>query len=251
MDKEFTQKLQEWLNTPADKRDLELGAKYLLQLSNNQIMHRNIMRNLEGHRQFIEFKINRYLQFRLQDLTHEQVTDMQRKVNQIVRKHALDSDPKNQVKTEGQEWRGGKRTDHDSLPPEVQALYVENASLLQKMRDLHVRLRMLSEQGSTCPDSDRYPFLKEIIDLDKRYHRNWQEYDRYFVAETPSTQAELVLDEEQRQEQKNLYRKIILAKGRYKKTPTDKLKNSILTIYKQLAAPSDTLTEELKQLGIL
>ena len=291
MDKQFTLKLQEWLNTPADKRDLELGATLLLQLTNNKILYRNIKSNLKGHADFIEFKIKRYLQYRLQELTHDEVAAMQKQVDVIARNLALDKAPSQkgdapsseameqreqsqaslnsaesrQSKSiaQAQEFRAGKRADHDTLPPEVQALYMENASLMQKMRELHLQLRMLSTQASACPDSDRYPFLKEIIELDKRYHKNWQEYDHFAAssgetldesgetASTQSAQAEALLVEETRQQQKNVLRQINLAKGRYKKNPSEKLKDSILSLYQQLTAPSDSLTAELKELGIL
>ena len=120
-------------------------------------------------------------------------------------------------------------------------------------------LRNLSTQASTCPDSDRYPFLKEIIELDKRYHKNWQAYDSFTAADTgsgetaptPAAQAEFLMNEEARQQQKNVLRQINLAKGRYKKNPSEKLKASILSLYQQLTAPSDSLTAELKELGIL
>ena len=258
MDKQFTLKLQEWLNTPAEKRDYEAGAVLLLQLTNNKILFQNLKRNPKRHAEFIEFKIKRYLQFRLQDLTHEEVKAMQQQVDSIAKEHALDKEaPTTQPsKTEAEEWRGGKRADHDTLPPEIQALYAENASIMQKMRELHLQLRKLSTASSTCPDSDRYPFLKEIIELDKRYHRNWQEYD-HFVADAvktaaaPSAQAEQTLAETARLEQKNILRQINLAKGRYKKNPSDKTKESIISLYKQLTAPSDALTSELKDLGIL
>ena len=262
MDKQFTLKLQEWLNTPAENRDLELGATLLLQLTNNKILYRNIKSNLKAHADFIEFKLKRYLQYRLQDLTHEEVSAMQLKVDNIAKEHALDSEPK-PSKTQAQEFRAGKRADHDTLPAEIQALYVENASLIQKMRELHLQLRNLSTQASTCPDSDRYPFLKEIIELDKRYHQNWKAYDSFAAssgetlngsgetATTQSTQAGQTLDETARLEQKNILRQINLAKGRYKKNPSEKLKDSILSLYQQLTAPSDALTADLKQLGIL
>ena len=262
MDKQFTMKLQEWLNTPAEKRDLSLGATYLLQLTNNKIMYKNITRNLKGHADFLEFKIKRYLQYRLQDHTHEEVNAMQLKVDNIAKVHALDS-TQEPSKTHAQEFRAGKRADHDTLPPDIQALYVENASLMQKMRELHLQLRNLSTQASTCPDSDRYPFLKEMIELDKRYHQNWKAYDSYTAtsdaagtgsgetAPTSATQAEQTLVETARLEQKNILRQINLAKGRYKKNPSEKLKASILSLYQQLTAPSDALTADLKKLGIL
>ncbi len=82
------------------------------------------------------------------------------------------------------ERRLGKREDHDSLPDEIKAKYVENLSLLQRMRELHLRLRSLSLDNATCPDSERYPFLKELISLDKKLHSNWEAYDHY-VAPGP------------------------------------------------------------------
>lgn len=262
MDKQFTLKLQEWLNTPAEKRDLEVGATLLLQLTNNKILYRNIKSNLKGHADFIEFKLKRYLQYRLQELTHEEVEAMQKQVDGIVKERKLNSAPK-PSKTQAEQFKAGKRADHDTLPDEIQALYVENASLIQKMRELHLQLRNLSTQASTCPDSDRYPFLKEIIELDKRYHQNWKAYDSYTAtsdaagtgsgetAPTSATQAGQTLDETARLEQKNILRQINLAKGRYKKNPSEKLKDSILALYKQLTAPSDALNASLKELGIL
>ena len=268
MDKQFTLKLQEWLNTPAEKRDLEVGATLLLQLTNNKILYRNIKSNLKGHADFIEFKLKRYLQYRLQELTHEEVEAMQKQVDGIVGKFALDKAKAPSKKgiapqSEAQEWKGGKRADHDTLPDEIQALFVENASIMQKMRELHLQLRNLSTKASTCPDSDRYPFLKEIIELDKRYHKNWQAYDSFAAssgetldgsgetATSQSANAEQTLDETARLEQKNILRQINLAKGRYKKNPSEKLKDSILALYKQLTAPSDALNASLKELGIL
>ncbi len=63
--------------------------------------------------------------------------------------------------------------------------------------------------------------------------------------------SQQTLDETARLEQKNILRQINLAKGRYKKNPSEKLKDSILSLYQQLTAPSDALTADLKQLGIL
>lgn len=275
MDKQFTLKLQEWMATPAEKRDYEQGALFLLQLTNNKILYRNISRDPKRHADFIEFKINRYLQYRLQDLTHEEVQDMQRKVDSIAVEHALDKAPATTSEqgdtpsTEAEQFRAGKRADHDTLPAEIQALFVENADIMRKMRELHLQLRNLSTANATCPDSDRYPFLKELIELDKRYHRNWQAYDNFKPEHTessatasleqggvattslPSAQAEVVINEEARQLQKNILRQINLAKGRYKKQPSEKLKASIADLYGQLTAPSDALSTELKELGII
>ena len=52
------------------------------------------------------------------------------------------------------------------------------------MRELHLKLRTLSLDNATCPDSERYPFLKEIINLDKKRVANWDIYD-HFIPGTP------------------------------------------------------------------
>ena len=82
------------------------------------------------------------------------------------------------------EHKTGKRIDHDSLPDEIKVKYVENLSILQRMRELHLKLRSLSLDTAPCPDSERYPFLKELIELDKKMHANWEEYD-HFVVDAP------------------------------------------------------------------
>ncbi len=251
MNKKFTEEVQAWLQEDASKRDYAKGATYLLQLSNNQIMYRNLIRNPAAKAEFIEYQIRKYMKFRLADLTHAQVQEMQQQVNRIARTHALDKEPTEQKKSgSASEFKHGKRGDHDSLPPEIQALYVENASIMQKMRELHLRLRTLSTANVTCPDSERYPYLKELIKLDKQYHRNWQVYDSWSAAKAAEG-AEQTLIEDERMRQKNIYRQISLTKGRYKKNPTDALKEQIANLYSQLTSPVETLTAELKSLGII
>lgn len=343
MDNKLTEKIQSWLDTPEDNRDYDLGALFLLQLSNNQIMYRNISRNAKKHAQFIEHQINKYMKFRVATLTHEQVAEMQKKVDMIISLRHLDrgetgskepdkpsvstntevsSIQKNPTSTNGvgfdeacggtansqqdnKQFKAGKRLDHDSLPVEIQALYIENGNIIHKMRELHLQLRQLSKENATCPDSERYPFLKELIALDKTYHKNWQIYDSWTpqaattavqstvnteaapanTAESPANteqssateaapstseplpaqatteQSQSVataqaaapqsLNTDERQNQKNIYRQINLTKGRYKKNPSDALKEQLAALYSQLASPTETLTLELRTLHVI
>lgn len=343
MDNKLTEKIQSWLDTPEDNRDYDLGALFLLQLSNNQIMYRNISRNAKKHAQFIEHQINKYMKFRVATLTHEQVAEMQKKVDMIISLRHLDrgetgskepakptvstntevsSLQNNPTSTNGvgfdeacggtdnihqdnKQFKAGKRLDHDSLPVEIQALYIENGNIIHKMRELHLQLRQLSKENATCPDSERYPFLKELIALDKTYHKNWQIYDSWTpqaattaaqstvntVAAPDTTQASTAnteqssateaapstseplpaqatteqsqsvataqaaapqsLNTDERQNQKNIYRQINLTKGRYKKNPSDALKEQLTALYSQLASPTETLTFELRTLHVI
>ena len=364
MDNKLTEKIQSWLDTPEDNRNYDLGALYLLQLSNNQIMYRNISRNAKKHAQFIEHQINKYMKFRVATLTHEQVAEMQKKVDMIISLRHLDKEetgskepakptvPTNtevsslqnnptstngvgfdeacggtdNIQQDNKQFKAGKRLDHDSLPVEIQSLYIENGNIIHKMRELHLQLRQLSKENATCPDSERYPFLKELIALDKTYHKNWQIYDSWTpqaansaaqstvntvaapantaassanteqssATEAASTQTEAApstigvnpatpdstpntsepipaqatteqsqsvataqaaapqsLNTDERQNQKNIYRQLNLTKGRYKKNPSDALKEQLAALYSQLASPTETLTLELKTLHVI
>lgn len=178
MDHKFTEQIKKWLETPEDERDYTVGVLYLLKLSGNQILYKNIVAALDRRHDFVEHQLQKYYNFRVQALTHAQVEEMAAQVETIVAEHiplAAKADEQPQK---------GKRADHDSLPDEIKAKYVENLSLLQRMRELHLRLRSLSLDNVSCPDSERYPFLKEMISLDKKLHANWEAYDHY-VAPGP------------------------------------------------------------------
>ena len=181
MDNKFTELIKQWLETPSNQRNYSVGALYLLKLSGNQIMYRNIVAQLDRRHDFVDYQIQKYYNFRVQALTHAQVEEMQQKVDVIVAEHIS-------LAANADEHKTGKRDDHDSLPDEIKAKYVENLSILQRMRELHLKLRSLSLDTAPCPDSERYPFLKELIDLDKKMHANWEEYD-HFVATAPSAKA--------------------------------------------------------------
>ena len=175
MDNKFTELIKQWLETSSNQRDYSVGALDLLKLSGNQIMYRNIVAQLDRRHDFIDYQIQKYYNFRVQSLTHEQVEEMQQQVDVIVAEHLS-------LAANADEHKTGKRDDHDSLPDDIKAKYVENLSILQRMRELHLKLRSLSLDTASCPDSERYPFLKELIRLDKKMHENWDAYDHFVIT---------------------------------------------------------------------
>lgn len=181
MDHKFTEQIKQWLDTPEAERDYSVGALYLLKLSGNQIMYKNIISQIDRRHDVVDYQLQKYYNFRVQSLTHAQVEEMQQKVDVIVAEQIS-------LAANADEHKTGKRIDHDSLPDEIKAKYVENLSILQRMRELHLKLRSLSLDTAPCPDSERYPFLKELIELDKKMHANWEEYD-HFVASAHSAKV--------------------------------------------------------------
>ena len=182
MDNKFTLKLQQWLLTPDEQKDWDKGALMLLQLTNNKIMYRNICGNPKAKAEYIKGKLQQHLNFRLEKKTHAEVEEMQKKVDVIA---------KETIKPESEfaDFKAGKRADHDALPDEIQARYVENLNIVHRMRELHLQLRKISNDNVTCPDSERYPFLKELIALDKQLHGNWDVYDHYVVQKNVKTES--------------------------------------------------------------
>ena len=184
-------KVKAYLDAKPEERNLEEGALMVLQLTNNRIMYQNFMRRPKQYASRIEYELRKKYQFYLQQVTHEEVKQMSAQVEHIVEEHHITS--------ENEEFKKGKRVDHDALPVEIQALYAENLSIMQQMRRLHTQLQLLSVENSTCPDSERYPFLKELIALDKRYHANWEQYDHFKVGaplpEQPKETAEEHIEE--------------------------------------------------------
>ena len=210
MDHELTKKIRAWLDTPEEQRDLEEGALLVLRLSNNRIMYQGFQRNLKRSAKMIAYQLQKYYNFRVKDLTHQEVAEMAAEVKKIVEKDNLQAIPPLAKSSESvgespsaeliAAIKKGKRVDHDSLPEDIQALYIGNLNILQRMRNLHAKLELLSVENSTCPDSERYPFLKELIALDKQYHENWHTYDHFVLSGAPAPVAPAT---EEKVEEKN------------------------------------------------
>lgn len=246
IDLELTLKIKEWLETEPSKRDLMKGAELLLRITRNRIMYANITRNIARHAGTIEYHLKKIYKARLADITHAEVRSMMVKVEAISDSRGLANPDGSSKKTELQR---GKRADHDELPDEIKQLYVDNADIMRKMRECHVRLRMITPENSTCPDSDRYPWAKEIIALDTLYRENWNRYDHY-VKGTPAASVQLVTDS--RSESRNAARVIHLLFGKYDPAnPNEALADRIRQTYARIASPTVAIRDKMAAAGLL
>ena len=193
MDKNLTDKLRQFLETPNEQKDWNAGAILLLQLTNNPIMYRNISLNPKGKADFILGKLQQFLKARCEIENHNEVMTLQSTVNEIVTQRTEFSNPDTNPATD---FKAGKRADHDTLPDNIQALYVENLDIVHRMRELHLQLRKLSDSTKTIPDNERKPLLDEFIALDKKLHDNWNTYDHYVANAEKEEQKEEVQEEQ-------------------------------------------------------
>ncbi|PWL61025.1 MAG: hypothetical protein DBY35_06495 [Bacteroidales bacterium] len=242
--KQLTDQIKQWLDTPPESRDLAAGARLLLQATRNRILYANITRNLKARAAALEYNLSKVHKQRLAKVTREQVSGMMVQVDRIAAAHGL----ANPAPANRSDFQKGKRADHDSLPPEIQQLWVDNGSIRLKMRDAHTRIRLISPRTSTCPDSDRFPLAKILIDLDKRYRENWNRYDHY-VRGTPVEDTPLAVDP--RTASRNAARLCNLLLGKYAVAPDASLKERITGAYAKVINPTPALTGKMKSAKLI
>lgn len=198
MDDKFTQKIQDWLNTPPMERDIAAGATMLLQLNRNRVLYTNIMNRPERFADKLEYELRKHLQIRLDGMTLADVVKMEREVMPRVERTLKDAPV---ISTDAELPKGtiarGKRPDHDKLPAEIQALWDGNIENYHKVRDLHHRLKEME----AAPPCDRYEYLKLLDEADRRYRENLARYDGYDGA-TGSENTEKPADEQAIQKDK-------------------------------------------------
>ena len=119
---------------------------------------------------------------------------------------------------------------------------------MRRMRETHTRLRMINSENSSCPDSDRFPLAKALIEYDRQYRDNWNIYDHY-VKGTPIAATVMAVDS--RTEQKNAVKTINLLLGKYAKSPSESAAERIRALYEKIGAPSESLRKKMADAELL
>lgn len=179
MDDKLTQKVQQWLETPTSERDIQVGATLLLQLNRNRVLYASILRKPERMHRKLEYELNKQLKIRLDGLTLREVALMEQQVIPAVTKVLAEGapiEPTGELAEDDQQPKYvGKRGDHDTLPEDVQALYVRNGEVWGKIKETYETLKQM-EKSPAC---DRYEHLKVLTELEAEYRSNWEKYDHY------------------------------------------------------------------------
>ena len=168
-DPNITKQMQAFVNADETERNYEDAALLLLKVSGNKVEYKNNVAHLNSKKAHILARLRSYLDFRLASLTKEQVEEMSLKADNIVEN----------IPNEEKRFKAGKRDDHESLPEDLIAAYKEVNVILQKQKQLHMKMRTLALADAPCPNSEIFPFVKEIIELDKKKLGLWKKYDSY------------------------------------------------------------------------
>lgn len=177
LDEKFTKAMQAWLMQRQEQRSLEEGALLLLRINRNQRLYSNIIRKKDFQK--LEYELNKHLKIRLEGLTREQVAQMERtelpRIKETLAKNApVVSTDADFNKAES----AGKRSDHDTLPEQVQRLYDRNGELYFKMKSLFETIKTMEDQ-QPC---DRHELLVQLAEMDREYRENWNAYDTFDAA---------------------------------------------------------------------
>lgn len=188
IDDKLTQAVQAWLDTPAAERDVPAGALLLFKINKNRVLYANALARPAKLHDKIVYELKKHLAYRVDRKTLDDVVRMNRTVvpeaKELLREQpVIDSD---QDVPEGVIAKG-RRSDHDQLPDEIRQLWDQASNLYHKIKELFETLKSM-EQAEPC---DRYEYLKQLDEADKKYRACLQQYDAYGHEEV-NPDAELV-----------------------------------------------------------
>lgn len=156
--------------TPEKEINLEKGALLLLRFNKNRILYDNITKR----KLFAKLKYEAQKTFDLYCARLGINTDSF-KEDPTVEIEAQEKRFQAIPPVEELEKTRGIRADHDALPENIRMLYTQNSELYLRMRKLHEALKTM-DGAKAC---DRFPYVKEFLELDDIVVKNWEMYDAY------------------------------------------------------------------------
>lgn len=178
MDNKLTEKIQNYLNQSPQERIIVDGATLLLTLNRNRIFFQNVIRKPEKYADKVAYELTKHLRIRLDQQTVSDIIQLNKEVLPNVQDILSKGAPV--ISTDDDSSQTGviaigKRPDHDSLPDEIKALWDECAELWFKLKSLFEQLKGMEKE----PPCDRYEYLLQLDEADKKYRANMQIYDEY------------------------------------------------------------------------
>ena len=202
IDKLFRAKVEEWLSKKKHtEAELADGAMMVLQCNRNHAMYNTIMRRPARFEDKIAYELRKHLRYLKDDLNLDGVKDLERKVLPVIGKAIADTEetadkaaaalgeipedsflPAPALSSEEPYEQTdaivarGKRTDHDTLPEAIRAIWDKNAERYKKIKQAHETCKTLT---AAC---DRYEYTKAIAELWADYKKDFDTYDHYVLV---------------------------------------------------------------------
>lgn len=240
----LTSEIKRIIDLPLEQVDIEKAALLLLRINRNQIMYNNLVRKNMVEKAIYELK--KHYEFRMQDEVLKKTAEMEVKVLEVITKNpVLNDEQATKEKT-----AKGIRADHDQLPDEIKAVYLENQNIFPRMRKLHEQLKLMNNQRP-C---DRYPYLEELLALDRQHRANWEIYDSHVIGSPVEKEkievADLKLVSAARKYLSTNKKKLINLEGEAKTELLQKMQERYSYLVATNSGVSDEQKEEYKSLGL-
>ncbi len=203
IDKLFRARVTEWLSkknhTEAELAD---GAMMVLQCNRNHALYNTIMRRPARYEEKIAYELRKHLRYLKDDMTLDEVKKMEAYILPVIGKAIADTEEtadkaaaalgeipedsflpapalssEEPFKQTDAIVARGKRTDHDTLPEAIRAIWDKNAERYKKIKQAHETCKTLT---AAC---DRYEFTSAIAELWDAYKKDFDTYDHYVLVD--------------------------------------------------------------------
>ena len=208
IDKLFRARVEEWLSKKKHtEADLANGAMMVLQCNRNRAMYNTMMRKPSHYEEKMVYELKKHLAYLQDDMNLEDVKKLEKKILPVIGKAIADTEEatdkaaaalgeipedsflpapalssEEPYKQTDDIVARGKRTDHDTLPETIRAIWERNAERYKKIKQAHETCKTLT---AAC---DRYEFTSAIAELWAAYKKDFDTYDHY-VAEPAGEDA--------------------------------------------------------------
>ena len=201
IDKLFRARVEEWLSKKKHtEADLANGAMMVLQCNRNRAMYNTMMRKPSHYEEKMVYELKKHLAYLQNDMNLEDVKNIEKQILPVIGKAIADTEettdkaaaalgeipedsflPAPALSSEEPYKQTdaivarGKRTDHDTLPETIRAIWDKNAERYKKIKQAHETCKTLT---AAC---DRYEFVSAIAELWSEYKKDFDTYDHFVL----------------------------------------------------------------------
>ena len=195
--------MTEWLSKEKHtEAELADGAIMVLQCNRNHALYNTIMRRPARYEEKIAYELRKHLRYLKDDMTLDEVKKMEAYILPVIGKAIADTEEtadkaaaalgeipedsflpapalssEEPFKQTDAIVARGKRTDHDTLPETIRAIWDKNAERYKKIKQAHETCKTLT---AAC---DRYEFTSAIAELWAEYKKDFDIYDHYVLVD--------------------------------------------------------------------
>lgn len=202
-DPKFTEKLKKWFDCEHTDANIRDGALLLLQMNNNRHLYQLINFDPQGKLELLKYELQKHLNYRIEGMTIDDVRNYDKAVTPVLQT-AVDKTSEADkiakqlaphlpvVESENIDSivpsaivAKGKRTDHDQLPENIQAIWDNNCVLWKKIKEHFEACKAYDMscdryEGLHAADED---FKRMLLTLKEEYYAYKQAMDVYDHAQ--------------------------------------------------------------------